>query len=1164
MASLAHGAPQSSTPTCPICGSADTNLAGVGPMKIIPASNYSLLKALSTGEFDEYTCPARHKRPDLTPTVMVDLLDGTAMLSWGTLAAACKDVQNEFLHVVEASGRQVALFDSLDSMRMALTKRATAMIEEVLAASGELKKQSPESRKKLLDKFPSSYFAISALVMTVPLPALNIQFPPGQSMENVLQSVVYVQVMVWIALCASWSSELEPGRTLEGEFARVLDPQALIHAAGDEFLRVTDQIQKENWTPMGHFCVEAIRASICHWRQRDNPHLREWADLFVKQEVTRTIAAQECPPHLIAMEVSAERARNTIPYEALFDACARLLAELGVGCLEAIDAIGKKLNYRNLGAQLVSSVQPIQEEGTGEKKVPVDELVRILGEVGQKREPDSIWLAAEKMITLLEEGTTPESLTRMTDGLVAVLGNDPEIHGRGEQWLCSQLLKHRFVRAALERIGEQPQSWEAALPPELRARLSNERSNALRAAGRGAEAIAAAEAVQSILNEAGLEASPEARLNLGILCQEHGRQQEALAIFSELLASADRDGRLRALQSIATTYISLGRFSEALPHLEEAASLARGPLRGSRTKVLVSLAALQSVTGHPAEALATLRGLSPEDCDEVSVLGPWASAWINLSQKEGLLQPSDRKKMSEMVGVLAKARKRTSEAGDWQMHLHVVRILAVLADLSNTNRQEVFWQLLDTGAREFEGSPDPMALLALARHHWAADDRAKAKSLMMELPDAVAARFGPEQDSTLKIDSLHSLRRYFDHIGGLAIRSGPLEDVRFVAEAQRDLFGRIRAAQAGAGREYGGLLVAPDAAMVAQIGGPAAVLEWLDTIDGVVGLATFIGADGEVSTTDLGDPGVDLDILAERVRQRLSVWHEDRKGDPFDLPEWRTFTEWVHQTLDGHLADGGHLVVLEHPEVWGLEWHVAAAPRWRTSYAPSWSALLAKPQTNPDLSTGPLGVVMVTKFRDSSQVLSALEQSVESARALAASVGREFESRVQVACDRESLLEMLERCAVAKLLCHGFVDRSDKQVALMVSADGALPLADSVFGGTPQGRRHRFGWKECQALKHAPAVVFSAACSSGRAHAAGLGERLGIYTILRRAGTRSFVAPRWDIKPAAVLPILDDAMTRHLRGGEPLGEALHNACIAASASQPRWLAWALALEGDWK
>src|SRR5207248_8859615 len=100
-------------------------------------------------------------------------------------------------------------------------------------------------------------------------------------------------------------------------------------------------------------------------------------------------------------------------------------------------------------------------------------------------------------------------------------------------------------------------------------------------------------------------------------------------------------------------------------------------------------------------------------------------------------------------------------------------------------------------------------------------------------------------------------------------------------------------------------------------------------------------------------------------------------------------------------------------------------------------------------------------------------------------------------------------------------------------------------------------------LPRAAPVVFSAACSTGLSHVAGLGERLGLFGALRHAGTRAVVAPRWDCWAERVLPVLDDTLERFLGGGVPLGQALHAACRdAAAAGLPRWLAWNLALEGD--
>jgi hypothetical protein len=133
----------------------------------------------------------------------------------------------------------------------------------------------------------------------------------------------------------------------------------------------------------------------------------------------------------------------------------------------------------------------------------------------------------------------------------------------------------------------------------------------------------------------------------------------------------------------------------------------------------------------------------------------------------------------------------------------------------------------------------------------------------------------------------------------------------------------------------------------------------------------------------------------------------------------------------------------------------------------------------------------------------------------------------------------------------------------MVSGGGKLPVAAAVAAGLARGKHHRFSWRDVEQLKTAPTVIFSAACSTGVSHLAGIGERLGLMAGLRRAGTRSLVAPHWDIVPDIVLPILDDALERYWNSGG-LAQSVRAACQNAPAETPTWLKWAIATEGDWR
>jgi hypothetical protein len=210
-----------------------------------------------------------------------------------------------------------------------------------------------------------------------------------------------------------------------------------------------------------------------------------------------------------------------------------------------------------------------------------------------------------------------------------------------------------------------------------------------------------------------------------------------------------------------------------------------------------------------------------------------------------------------------------------------------------------------------------------------------------------------------------------------------------------------------------------------------------------------------------------------------------------------------------------------------------------------------------------VGLVEVPRFGESAAILQAMEQSRQRTESLADALGISVILTRGPACDAAALRFVLQEVQVAKLLCHGYVDPQDSNVALMIAHEGTIPFADSVSAGTPEGQLHRFSWRDCEELLAAPRVVFSAACSSGQAYVRGLGERLGLFGAMRRRGTRSLVAPRWDIDPEFVLPILDEVMEGFLTGDD-LDHALLDASSRASLKYPKWIAWALSLEGSWR
>lgn len=111
---------------------------------------------------------------------------------------------------------------------------------------------------------------------------------------------------------------------------------------------------------------------------------------------------------------------------------------------------------------------------------------------------------------------------------------------------------------------------------------------------------------------------------------------------------------------------------------------------------------------------------------------------------------------------------------------------------------------------------------------------------------------------------------------------------------------------------------------------------------------------------------------------------------------------------------------------------------------------------------------------------------------------------------------------------------------------------------------NHLSWREIEQLEATPRVVVSAACSSGRALVAGLGDRIGLYQSLASRGTRSLVAPAWDIEADLVLPIAARALQLHVEEKMTLATAVRAACMTASNDLPGWCAWALTIEGAWQ
>jgi CHAT domain len=401
-----------------------------------------------------------------------------------------------------------------------------------------------------------------------------------------------------------------------------------------------------------------------------------------------------------------------------------------------------------------------------------------------------------------------------------------------------------------------------------------------------------------------------------------------------------------------------------------------------------------------------------------------------------------------------------------------------------------------------------------------------------------------------------------DELTSYLVKHGLLFDARVVAEYRRDRLRRAvsrRNIAQDANDFLAGKLFAP---VVAD--GQAVVLEFLQLTDGWAPILTWQPA-GEVRVRSepLEAPDFDVVELRDRIVNRLQGWVRGRPGDPFDVAHWTEFCAWLRTSIDEALFEPSHLVVIEAEGLEGIPFHVAVAPEWTCSYASSWMSLhaaISVPRARPEQ----LGFAMVPAYADDITVSAAMHAAGRSLKGLADRVRLRYEESIGAACDKDALSALLAASDVAFVASHGFHFEDGGEVAWVLAHRGGLPGKSGALVQVGDGAVNHLSWRDIERLKSTPQIVFSAACSSGRAIVVGLGERIGLYQSLSSRGTQTLVAPAWDVEADLVMPIAVRALELHLERPMTLANAVREACSAANKDLPAWCAWPLTIEGAWQ
>lgn len=1167
---------------CKNCGAA-TGFDQYGPHLMILDTNSRDITALFAGKLDEARCEVCSKGFGFRQNLYVVLTDPPEVLlapgDWlkehaetglpqlrKTLAEQVGDIPLIDLASAEAlraelwqrMSRYYDLFEKLEQ------SKKDGRIAEWL--SGHWREMKPAA-------FVAGFLILGAKAQQRNEP------PDSPLLEKQARAMSEWQANVWMMMCREWAETPPEDGSFEDDLQGYLIAAAIHPMAVEEFGKRADLFANENPKALKHlYCLEAVRATLHRFFDRPNPRAGEWAHLLAGYERLLARLTNDEKPMVIRLRVGQERVQQTVNYQSAYDAMLPLYAEGKPGDFDYLQALASRFGFPNLlpdlfNATRVSMPDKSQLPSHGQL---IDDALMALSVSSSKDGVTAMIAVLKALRQFFSEHFAIDDYEKLADEALKRLPQTDLSRAEVNAWLGQVFKEMGEPARVLERIGEEIPQWEEKLPRETQITLWTERGNALRAARNPWAARVVYHRVAELFDgQVDSQDGRTARRNLAISYRETGAPDVALRMLEEALPLTAGEERLLLLENLAATYIRLGQWASARQSFEEAVALASGPFAKHRRRLESGIEMMTAAGETGEKAIERLLKIDfPPIEDEIALLAV-AAAWLNALHHVEDVAQFDRDDVSnrvqDLIDLLLDASDRAEQKGSTQYLLLFATALAQLADLYNLDSATQLWDSVNRLSMDAGGGLDPMALLAMARLSYRDGAVEPGRSLLELVPNALSPRVGQAESLDLAVEALSDLGWMFKRATRAVIEQplSTLADVRLAAELRRDA---IRRSMESTRRDNSDAsFVSPSDERLASLApsdGTVGVIEWIDIGSHTAMLLSGINSDGIVFSHWLQLPDVDLNGLHERILTRLRNWTTERPGDPFDLPNWVKFEEWVAAEVAQYLPGNSHLVVIEHEDLHGFPWHVAASPRWTCSYASSWNSLLRMTTGSEqrDENAATLGVAAAPQFGEGEEMLKALRESARRSSEFATANGLPFRAAYDTECDHDRLHELMQSCDVLKILCHGFVSEEEREVAWMIAAGGELPLKSSEAADTPAGRAHRFSWRQIAQLQRAPRAVFSAACSSARAHIAGEGERLGLFPPLEWRGARAMVAPGWDIEPINALGILDDALEIYLSNGGGLAAALRKASLDAAGNRhlPRWLAWAFTIEGDWR
>lgn len=989
------------------------------------------------------------------------------------------------------------------------------------------------------------------------------------------------------------------GVSLEEALTRLVDRSTFITAAEPALKEVLESVRRtfsheEPRNGVLWYLFEALEASIRRALQDANEHEEDWAGRFLDFHcaLERGDLRRDHDAHL---ELSSGRVKSTIGLPSAWNAIAQRLASILSKAspeisgetdvrLRQLESASERLGYPGLYADVCIDGIARRTENRTPREL-ADEILKICAQ-------HNFYFSLTYLLEVWVKGgdewrSDPQALDSFVGYLLGRLKFKLCARAEVLVWFGEKMRLLETPALALARLGSKARAWEADLPAGTRRRLLTERSNVLRLARKTSEALQVAMEALTLAREAldpgkVSEASDlgVAWLNVGILQRESGQIPAAITSLETAVQVSPVQSRLLPLESLGHTLGNAGRWPQALVCFGHAKEILRSPAdERYRIILLAECNALFNI-GESVAAERILASFADLDSVPARAFPLYVALMANMAGSRGPLDLT-----ADAVGSVVDRAKlyaqQNIEAGNYIKASAAYQSAAALAQAYQHAEADALW-LADANLSCYMSDklPGPTTAIALARMA-ASQSRRALLGALIKLGRSMARQFGSVELDPQSVSAAIGLRRGFHQLAEVVFNERHTPRVlQFVASLSRNAHARsVEMMKTGdaADKRLKQLFAAPlQACKEVKAGLPEfAVIEWISLDDRVVGLLTRVRANGP-QINELSADGLPLFEMSAAIGARNFHWRGRRQGEPFEVDGWTAVCDWLRRIVGRVLAPGGHVVLIDHPDLSAIPFHIALGPAWTMSYATDWIAVCkaawASRKRMHALAGGgaqhrpvpSLGVVSCPRSNETAGALEAFAASMTRSKALAKEEGIGLLTAVGPEADTKALLRILNSCGVAKILCHGQVSEADSGVNLLVAHAGELPPGYTFAARAPASRDHQLDWGTLMSSATGNSrVVFLGACSAGLVQMRGLDERLNLFSALSVGGTASMVAARVKIDIAIVLPIFDEAIEAYVEG-MPLAVAVQRATQGAVArGVPRWQANSMTVEGAW-